>query len=62
MKINIVKLLSIGKKLFSMVPKPIRLKCTIDNDYANEFYKRQGMKLVRVEQGKKRKLNVWELV
>lgn len=52
---------SIGKALLHAVPKPIRLKCTVDNDKANGFYASQGMQLVRVENGRKRELNVWEL-
>jgi ribosomal protein S18 acetylase RimI-like enzyme len=49
----------VGKKLFNMVPKPRRLKCTVDNQYSNDFYKSQGMKLISVEPGRKRQLNVW---
>lgn len=52
---------SIGKALLHAVPKPIRLKCTVDNDRANGFYASQGMKLMRVESGRKRELNVWEM-
>lgn len=50
----------IGKALLSAVPKPLRLKCTVDNEAANAFYASQGLNLVRVEQGRKRELNVWE--
>lgn len=49
----------IGRALLDAVPRPVRLKCTVDNA-ANEFYAAQGMALVRTEQGKKRQLNVWE--
>lgn len=49
----------VGKKLFNMIPKPRRLKTTEDNIKANEFYKRQGLKLTGQEQGKKRLLNIW---
>lgn len=49
----------IGKTLFELVPKPRRLKTTIDNDKANEFYKRRGMNLIGREKGKKREINVW---
>lgn len=37
----------------------IILKCPI-NSKANEFYKKLNFKKINVEQGKKRKLNVWE--
>lgn len=50
----------IGKKLFNMVPIPRQLKTTTDNIKANEFYKRQGLDLIRVEKGNKRELNVWK--
>lgn len=49
----------VGKKLFNMTPKPRRLKTTVDNIKANEFYKRQGLKLIGQEQGKIRLLNIW---
>ena len=52
--------LGIGKKLFNMAPKPRRLKTTVDNKKANEFYRRQGMTLFGQEQGKKRLLNIWQ--
>lgn len=50
----------VGKALFVAVPRPVRLKCTLDNDRANAFYAAR-MTLVRVEQGRKHPLNVWEL-
>lgn len=50
--------IGIGKKLLSRIPKPIRLKCPIDNE-SNTFYKRLGFTLTGQEPGKKRKLNVW---
>ena len=50
----------IAKQLIDNVPKPIRLKCPVDNE-SNKFYKRIGFELIRVDEGKKRKLNVWEL-
>ena len=53
------KLMGIGKYLFNLVPKPRRLKCTVDNEYSNNFYKQQGMKLLSIEPGRKRQLNVW---
>lgn len=50
---------SIGKGLISALPAmPIRLKCAIDNP-ANGFYQHMGFKLDRIEDGRKRKLNVW---
>jgi len=48
----------IGKALLNAVPRPTRLKCTVDNP-ANQFYAAQGMTLDRTEAGKKRPLNVW---
>lgn len=51
----------LGQQLFDSVPKPIRLKTTVENVGANKFYLRNGMKLVRIEAGKKRELNVYEL-
>ena len=50
----------IGRALLDAVPRPVRLKCTVDNATANAFYAAQGMILARVEQGKRRRLNVWE--
>ena len=51
--------LGIGKKLFNMIPKPVRLKTTVDNLTANAFYKYQGMENIGREKGKKRELNIW---
>lgn len=50
----------IGKSLISAVKKPIQLKCPEDNE-SNKFYEHYGFKLIDVENGKKRKLNVWRL-
>ena len=50
----------IGRMLLSAVPAPVRLKCTVDNVAANDFYEATGMKPFRCEEGRKRKLNVWE--
>lgn len=50
----------IGKHLLSKIQKPIRLKCPEDNK-ANAFYKHLGFLLVSIENGKKRKLNIWTL-
>lgn len=51
----------IGRALLYAVPAPIRLKCTVDNDRANAFYKASGMQLAGQDSGKKRPLNLWEL-
>ena len=50
----------VGKKLFDIVPLPIRLKTTVDNKNAIEFYGKKEMVLVNIEDGKKRKLCVFE--
>lgn len=52
--------LGIGKELYNCIPTPIRLKVTEDNIYAIKFYELNGMKQVRTEEGKKRKLIVFE--
>lgn len=49
----------IGAALLRALPEPHRLKCTVDNP-ANAFYERIGMRCVRTEDGRKRRLNVWE--
>lgn len=51
----------LGRNLLYAVPTPIRLKVTQDNDRANAFYVGAGMQLVKMETGKKRSLNVYEL-
>lgn len=50
----------IGQQLYSIVPEPIRLKTTVDNQLACQFYEKNGMTCVRTEQGKKRELLVFE--
>lgn len=50
----------IGKKLIDNIERPILLKCPVDNE-SNNFYGTYGFTLIDVEDGKKRKLNVWEL-
>jgi len=58
----------IGRKLVEAVVEharkqgctTLRLKCPIDLE-ANKFYQRMGFRLVGVEEGKLRRLNVWEL-
>lgn len=50
----------IGKKLIDNIERPILLKCPVDNE-SNNFYGAYGFTLIDVEDGKKRKLNVWEI-
>lgn len=50
----------VGQQLFDSVPLPIRLKTTEDNIKALGFYVKNGMKIVVIENGKKRKLTVLE--
>lgn len=50
----------IGQQLLDAVPRPTRLKCTVDNANANAFYAKMGFTLTGVEDGRKRQLNVWE--
>ena len=50
----------VGQQLFDSVPLPIRLKTTEDNIKALGFYVKNGMKIVGIENGKKRKLTVLE--
>ena len=50
----------VGQQLFDSVPLPIRLKTTEDNIKALGFYVKNGMKIVSIENGKKRKLTVLE--
>ncbi len=50
----------LARGLIASVPTPIRLKTTTDNDVANKFYLSQGFILDRVEQGRKRPLNVYK--
>lgn len=50
----------IAREFLYMMPLPIQLKCPVDNE-SNKFYKHVGFNLVAVEDGKKRKLNVWRL-
>lgn len=48
----------VGSALLCAVPRPIRLKCPIDLN-SNDWYRARGFRLDRVEDGRKRKLNVW---
>lgn len=50
----------IGRALLESVPLPRRLKCTVDNTTANDFYAAVDMALIRTELGKSRMLNVWQ--
>lgn len=50
----------IAKSMIEKLKKPIQLKCPIDNE-SNKFYEHYGFKLIDIEEGKKRKLNVWRL-
>lgn len=47
-----------GSALLHAVPLPRRLKAPLDIE-ANGFYKRMGGKILTVDPGKKRPLNVW---
>lgn len=48
----------VGAGLLASIPKPYRLKCTVDNP-ANQFYEKLGLYWKGVEQGRKRELNIW---
>lgn len=48
----------LGLAMINRLPRPVKLKCPEDNE-SNGFYKHIGCKLLGVEKGKKRKLNVW---
>lgn len=50
----------IGAGLLAGVPRPIRLKCPVDNA-SNQFYEAQGFSCIGSEDGKKRRLNIWKL-
>lgn len=50
----------IGRAFIAAIPKPIQLKCTVDNK-ANQFYDRLGFRLTETVEGRKRPLNVWKL-
>lgn len=50
----------IAKAMVDFLPRPIQLKCPVDNE-SNNFYEHMGFTLIAVEKGKKRKLNVWRL-
>jgi N-acetylglutamate synthase-like GNAT family acetyltransferase len=50
----------IGRQMIEKLPRPIQLKCPIDNK-SNGFYDHLGFELIEVSEGKKRKLNVWRI-
>lgn len=50
----------IGRRMVELLPRPIRLKCPVDNA-SNNFYRHLGFDLAATEPGKKRALNVWLL-
>ena len=50
--------LGLAKKTIDLLPKPIQLKCPIDNK-SNKFYEGIGFTKIDIEKGKKRPLNVW---
>jgi N-acetylglutamate synthase-like GNAT family acetyltransferase len=50
----------IAKAMINMIPPPIQLKCPVDNE-SNKFYEHFGFKLLCVDPGEKRMLNVWLL-
>lgn len=52
--------IGIGQQLFDSVPLPIRLKTTVDNKIALNFYAKNGMSIIGIENGKKRKLTILE--
>lgn len=52
--------MGIGRALLYAVPCPVRLRCTEDNDRGNRFYERSGMVPAAIEDGRKRRLIVWE--
>lgn len=50
----------IAKQMIFMIPRPIQLKCPIDNE-SNNFYRHFGFALIKTAPGKKRDLNLWRL-
>ena len=50
--------LGLAKKTIELLPKPIQLKCPIDNK-SNKFYEGIGFTKIDIEKGKKRPLKVW---
>lgn len=50
----------LAKELINSVPRPIRLKCPVDNE-SNKFYQHIGAKLVETVPGRKRDLNIYTI-
>lgn len=50
----------LGRQMVDKLVRPVRAKCP-EGLPSNGFYQKLGFKLMVVEEGKKRKLNVWEL-
>jgi N-acetylglutamate synthase-like GNAT family acetyltransferase len=50
----------LARQMINMLPRPVLLKCPVDNE-SNKFYEHMGFTLLRVDPGKKRQLNVWQL-
>ena len=50
----------LGRAMVGMLTRPIRAKCP-EGLPSNGFYEKLGFTKVAVEEGKKRRLNVWEL-
>jgi GNAT superfamily N-acetyltransferase len=50
----------LGRQMVNKLVRPVRAKCP-EGLPSNGFYQKLGFELVKVEEGKKRKLNVWEL-
>lgn len=49
----------LARQMIEMLLPPVQLKCPVDNE-SNDFYRHIGFSLIDVEQGKKRRLNVWQ--
>ena len=50
----------VGRKLFEYLPKPLMLKCNLDNEVGNKFYEAMGMTLAGKTQTKAGvKQNIW---
>lgn len=47
-----------GRALLEALPRPLQLKCPVDND-SNGFYRHMGGTLKETVAGRKRDLNVW---
>lgn len=51
----------VGRALLYSVPTPIRLKCPVDLEASNRFYRGAGMELDSVDTSKARALNIWTM-